>query len=461
MAVLVRILVMALYSSPVLIYYGGDSTRYLRLSFTGYRGLFSDPDSPAGYPAFLDVARWLDKNIVFTVGLQHLFGLATGTFILLLVRKIGGPLWLGLVPAAIVWFSGDFLFLETTLLTESLWMLLLASGLWAAMSSRSSQTVHRWLIFAGTLIAIATLVRSLALPLAVFVALWALWDIGGPWRRRTGAAAAVLVPVVVIVCGYVAIASEGKGYAGLTDMRGFNLYARVGQFADCRQFNPPRGTASLCERTPPNIREGPFYYTYGVGSPLERAGLRADPADAKLLGKFADAAILHQPVDYLRAVGKDLLRYVAVYTVALRPDSGVGPSGMSFGSSTPANQGQTPQALARDFAGDYSGVSSSLPGQGVREFLGVYQEIFRLSGLLSVMLFCVSVTGIFVSPPQIRRALLLFLLMALYLYIAPVALSSYDVRYGVPGGMLLAVAGALGGWSLARRYLVKCEVEVT
>src|SRR5947209_10211546 len=74
---LLRVLVMALYPDVVLTYYGGDATRYLRLPFTGYHGLFSDPNIPAGYPAFLDAARWVSRNIVFTIGLQHLMGLAT------------------------------------------------------------------------------------------------------------------------------------------------------------------------------------------------------------------------------------------------------------------------------------------------------------------------------------------------------------------------------------------------
>jgi hypothetical protein len=452
--VLLRVLILAVYSSVVLIYYGGDSTRYVRLPFTGYRTLLSDPNSPAGYPALLEAARWLDRNIIFTIGIQHIMGLGTAALLLLMVRKAGAPLWLGLVPAGVVLLSGDFLFLETALLTETLWMLLMAAGFWAAMSARSSHNATRWLILAGTLLALATLVRSLALPLAVPVAAWAMWELNGPWKRRLKFAAAIIAPVAILVGGYALLASEVGGYAGLSEMGGFNLYARIGEFAECRKFTPPKGTADLCESTPVDARSGPFYYSYGADAPMYRAGIEADPTGSAVLGKFADAVIEHQPFEYLHTVAKELTRYVATDAIVAPPDSGVGPAGMSFGSDSPANQGQTPALLARQLSEDYSGVNTAPPAQGVREALGSYQEIFRLSGLPTLILFALSVIGLFVSDGHIRRALLLFFCIAIYLYVIPVAVSSYDVRYGVPAGMVLSVAGSLGGWSL-RRYALR------
>jgi hypothetical protein len=451
--VALRIAVMALYSPVVLIYYGGDSTRYARLSFTGYSRLFSDPNSPAGYPLFLDVARWLDKSVVFTVGIQHLIGVSTAALLLLLVRKAGAPAWLALVPAAVVLLSGDFLFLETTLLTETLWMLLIAAALWAVISIRETRNPMRWLVLGGMLFALAALVRSIALPLAIPVAVWAMWELDGGWGRRLTAAATLLIPVVILVAGYAFVASQNDGYAGLTEMGGFNLYARVGQFADCRKFTPPKGTAALCESTPSNRRSGPFYYSYGGNAPIVRAGVPANPTGSRLLGTFADAVIEHQPVEYLRAVAKDMARYIVTDEIVARPDSGVGPTGMSFGSNTPANQGQTPSLLARELSTKYSDVSVAPPGQAVRELLGSYQELIRLSGFPTLILLGFSLAGLLVSRGRERRTTLLFFSIAVYLYVLPVALSSYDVRYGVPAGMVLSIAGSLGGWSLTKRFL--------
>lgn len=457
--ILLRILMMTLYSTVVLIYYGGDSTRYLRLPFTNYHSLFSDPTAPAGYPAFLDGARWIDRNIVFTITSQHLMGIGTAVLVLLLVRRIGAPMWVAMVPAAIALLSGDFLFLETALLTETLWMLLLAGGLCAAVYSRDSHHAMAWLITAGTILALASLVRSLSLPMAVPVAIWVIWEFGGSLATKARLAAAVLVPVAILVGGYAFLAGQESGYSGLTEMSGFNLYARVGQFADCHKFIPPEGTAKLCESTPPNQRSGPFYYTYGTNAPMYRAGLGANPKSSKLLGSFADAAILHQPIAYLHAVGEDLLKYVAPYAVVARPDSGIEPGGMSFASDIPANQGQSPSTLSSEFAEDYSGVSSALPSQGIREALGAYQEIFRLSGLPVIILTALAIVGLFASEGHVRRSLWLIFVLAAYLYVAPVALSSYDVRYGVPASLLLSIAGALGGWSIWKRRFAHSVAE--
>jgi len=48
------------------------------------------------------------------------------------------------------------------------------------------------------------------------------------------------------------------------------------------------------------------------------------------------------------------------------------------------------------------------------------------------------------GSPRMRRAAWLVVLVAAYLFLAPPALNSYDVRYGVPPAELLAVASALG-----------------
>ena len=65
--------------------------------------------------------------------------------------------------------------------------------------------------------------------------------------------------------------------------------------------------------------------------------------------------------------------------------------------------------------------------------------------------FQTTLAGLALSRGSTRRATLLFATLALYLYVAPVALASYDVRYGVPAGLMLSVAGALGGWAVLQR----------
>src|SRR5437879_6376142 len=83
--------------------------RYLRITPTGF---FGDPYAPAGYPAFLRAIYFVSSNLTFTVVLQHLVALVGGTFLYLMMRRLTGRVWLSLVPAGIVFLSGDYIFME-------------------------------------------------------------------------------------------------------------------------------------------------------------------------------------------------------------------------------------------------------------------------------------------------------------------------------------------------------------
>src|SRR5205823_4638029 len=127
-----RALVMVTYSSAVFIYDNGDSTRYARIPTGGYHPpLLSDHVAPAGYPAFLKVIRAIWSAMPFTVGIQHLMGIAIALLLYASARRIGASRGLALVPAAVVLFSGDQLFLEHALLSETLWALFLAGAVYA------------------------------------------------------------------------------------------------------------------------------------------------------------------------------------------------------------------------------------------------------------------------------------------------------------------------------------------
>jgi hypothetical protein len=449
---LLRILVMVLYSDVTLTYYGGDSTRYMRLPFTGYHGLFSDPASPAGYPAFLQVARWVSHDIIFTIGLQRLMGIGTALLVLLALRRLGAPWWAASMPAAVALLSGDHLFLETSILTETLWMLLLAAGVWATFSASPYPHSPLWLALAGVLFALSATVRQVSLPFALFFAVWVAGDHAGRMRDRLRCAGLLLLPALIVLGCYVGVARIEQGYAGFTDMSGFDLYGRVATFADCKDFTPPAGTRALCNDVPPSRRdEGANYYEYDPSSPYYRAGLVQTPKDASIAGRFARAALEHQPFQYLKLVARDFAQYVAPDAIVGLNQAGVPPSGMSFANTVPQNQAESPAQLASEFSGKYSHVDHSLPSQGIRELLGGYQEIFRLNGLVIVLLAFMAIAGPWVTRGHVRRAAVLLLLLSAYLYVVPVAASDYDVRYGVPPGLMLSAAAAIGAWGAIDR----------
>ena len=84
-------------------------------------------------------------------------------------------------------------------------------------------------------------------------------------------------------------------------MSGWNLYARVAPFADCRKFTPPDGTAILCEATPAIEPARAIWLRLGSGIGSQKT-FRAWTKTGRKLGEFAKRAIIHQPWDYVRAV---------------------------------------------------------------------------------------------------------------------------------------------------------------
>jgi hypothetical protein len=445
-AIAVRAVVLLGYSTTVLTYYGGDSARYLRLPFTGHVGLFSDPAMPAGYPAFLNVIRSVTDALAVTIGIQHLLGVATGLLAYAAVRQTRAPVWIAVLPAAVVMLSGDQIFLEHAVLTETLWTLLLVAGLAAAVRAMATDRLD-WFAFASILLAVSALVRQLSLVAPVIVAVCVL-TLPGAAGRRVLRAAAVAVPAVLIVVVYTLVATAGSGRAGLGDLSGFSLYSRVGQFADCSKFTPPAGTRGLCERVPLDQRPGPYGYSYGADSPLVRAGLSASPEDAKVLGTFARAAIVHQPFAYLRTVGKDFLRYFDPQVDAGRAAIGASPEQMSFGERSPVQQGAAPSQLAQQLRARYSHVDPSTAGTGLVVLLGTYQAVFRVGGLALLVLILLTLAGWWRARDLARSGILVFGAVGAYLLVAPPALSSYDARYEVAPAELLAVSAALGLWAL-------------
>ena len=448
---IVRIAAMVLAPSAVYNYFGGDSSRYLRLESTGYTGLFDDPGMTAGYPAFLDALQWISSQLAFTIAVQHLLGLVTAALLYATLRRAGAPLGLALVPAAVVALGGDFVYLEHALLTEPLWTALLAGALYCVVRALGERGPWRWLAAGGALLALSATVRSPALLLPVVLVPWVLLAFGPGPRRRLLAAAALLVPFAVLIGAYAGAARIADGYAGITDLSGFNQYGRVGQFADCRRFTPPAGTERLCETTPAAERPGPFFYQWSPDSPMRRAGYLNTPEDAEVLGRFAREALLAQPLDFARAVAKDVVRFAVPAAGTDRPWSGSGPERMSFGWTAPVQQAETRQQIAAGYATVYDGVATTMPGTGSLTVLEIYQETFRVPGILLLAGLLLSAAGIVLGRGRARLVTLLLLGVAAYIYVVCAALNSYEVRYGMTPSALLLGAAALGAWTLRLR----------
>ena len=441
--VALRLYAMGVYSTVVTDYYTGDAGRFIRF---GYEGIFEDEWQPAGYPLFLAAIREVIDTLTLTIGIQHLLGVLTGLLLYVTVRRAGGSRPMALVPAGFVLLSGDHLFLEHAFLTETLWMFLLAGGLYGAVRGVPDGDL-RWIAAAGAILGLSAITRNVSLVLPAVLALWALVAIPGPLRARLRTACAALVPAVVVVVGYVILATSIGSYSGLGEMSGWSLYSRVGQFADCREFTPPDRTRGLCEARPTEQRPGTFFYYFDAATPARRVFPAMSPDDGEQAGAFARAAILGQPVAYARTVAKDVVRYFHPRAGFDRQLAGSTLEDMSFRtvSPDPANTA----LYASRVQTRYSGVDAT-PDRG-SGLLESYQAIFRLNGLLLLGLLALTAIGAVRCAGRARDVCVLFGVCAVVLLLLPPLVSSYDGRYSVPPAMLLAVSATLAASALLTR----------
>lgn len=451
---LLRLVVMVTYTPAVFNYYGGDAARYMRLSGGGVVQLFGDVAMPAGYPAFLGAIRAISNWLPLTTFIQHLIGLGAAALLYFAVRRAGAPRWAALLPAIVIAISGDQIYLEHAILTEALWIPLLALGLFAAVASLSSPRPGRWLVAAGAILMLSALVRNVSLVMPILVAIWACFALAGSWRERLLNATRVIVPALVLLVAYLVVAGLGDGGRnGLFEDQGLALYGRVAQFADCSQFTPPKGTRVLCVHTPEDEREGPFYWTFSSESPLRKKfDFDIDNQhQQEELSEFGRDAILHQPRSYVRAVLSDLVRFFAPEVGEPRPEDGVVPRYMSFGSNVGVNQAWTPKEMAEIVDEGYSGVGSGTASHTVRTILGSYQSVFRVDGIILLALILLNVLGVIWARGKERAGAVLFFLVGAYLLIIAPATSSYDARYAIPPADFFAAGAAFGlvvlfGW---------------
>jgi hypothetical protein len=418
-----------------------DSAAYIRAA---HYGLSKDTLDPSGYPLFLRLAHAVSSQLAFTVAVQHTLGLVSGLLLFLTVRRLGGPRWLALVPAAVVWFNGDQLFLEHTLLTEPLFTFLLSALAYAAVRCLDESSRTLWPAVAGGLAGALLAVRSVGLLVGPLFILWlalALWRTGHPWLRGVLAAGAA---ALLVVSGYTVVRHDATGrWLPVADGGGWILYSRVAQFADCRHFDPPPGTRSLCESSPPQSRGGQLYYEW-MGGPARRA-FGDPPAHDRLLRSFARAVVLHQPLDYLRTVGDDLRRYFDPTARVTRVGGGADADTITFLRERPRYDSQ----VMREARSYYRPFTVRV-GAGTLLLSG-YQQAMRVHGPVLTLLFLLALAGAWAAQGRVRWALVLLVGLGLYLLAFPVATTVYEWRFGIPGLGAIAAGGALGGWSVAQR----------
>jgi hypothetical protein len=454
-AVVLRVAMLLVYQPAVM--NNPDTLPYVDMAANE---LFSDPARPAGYSIFLRGVHAVSADLEVTIVLQHILGLVAALLLYATVRRIGAPLWAALVAAASVLLCVDQILLEHTVIAESLFVTLLAGALYASVRAlddprpllRGLTTQHAWIAAAGVTLGLATWVRGVGMPLIPFLALWVALALPGPWLARVGRGALAGGTAVAVVLVYFALHSSANGHFGLTEANGWALYGRVGQFANCDEFDPPEGTAALCENTPTATRPGPDFYTWDSRSPAQQLfGYPA--AEDEKLGAFAREAILNQPFSYAFAVFNDTAEFFAPGFHDERPFAGSRYEWYDVQRRDPAVESQVESSLAAYYPGE------TLTVRGGVSRLSDLQQVLRVHPILMLQAMILAAFGIWFARGRVRAGLVLLLGAGLLLLVVSAAVVGYNARYAIPAGGPLTAAGAVGLWVIVRRMLERRDAS--
>ncbi len=258
-----------------------------------------------GYPFLLRLLLPA-HNLDLVTGLQGGMGLAAGIAIYAVLRRRGLPWWGATIPALPSLFDVWELQIEHTIGSDALFTALVTAvvillcwwdrpPLWAV-------------ILAGLLAGYSATVRSVGELLLVVVAIGMIARRAG-WQRVLAVTLAGTLPVACYMTWFYA----RDGRFALTESSGTFLYSRVSSFAECSRMDPPPALRVLCDPRPPGRREGSQEYLWANDTPLATLtgpdnSYRFTPHIEYLTSRFAERAIVSQPLSYAAVVADDTWR---------------------------------------------------------------------------------------------------------------------------------------------------------
>ena len=421
-----------------------DSGNYLESTVAG---LWSDPLRTAGYPMFLRVLRAITPHLLLVIVLQHVMGVAAALLLFAIMRRLGAPTGLALVPCAAVLLSGDELLIEHALLSEAVFTPLLIATLYCAVRARRSGVA--WAAVAGVCAGLSVWTRVAALPLLVTGPVWLVLCERRPTPRTLALGAVSLIVGLATVAVYTEWHYLESGQGGLVTGDGWDLYGRVAPFADCRQFTPPAGTESLCEAQPPAQRppaQTGVWYVFNRSSPAVRsigpAEDTPEPGDMARLQRFSLAAIEGQPLDYLHDVSQDAIRLID-------------PSHASSNSLT-ASVLMTALFTRRKPTGSIAyWQRRAYPGDPLKHGRAgpfrSWEKLTRITGVPFVVLLVLSLLAPWSVRGDARSETRLIVGTTLVLLLFPLFVRGYEYRFVIPLLGPFVVGASLGGWGLLQR----------
>jgi hypothetical protein len=398
--------------------------------------LATSPSRPSGYPFFLRLLMPF-HSFTLVAALQHLIGLAMGALIYALLRRRGLPAWGATLAALPVLFDAYEVQVEQQVMSDALFMLLVTGAVVLLCWDR--RVMWPVALIAGVAIGYATVVRSVALPLLVVVAVCLLARRVG-WRPLV----ALVVAGVVPIGGYMLVYYLQHGRLATADSDGIFLYGRVQTFANCAVMKPSPSLARLCDPRPPAQRPIAVEYIWNRSNPLLKLhqGL-FNPKVNALAQRFAIRAIEAQPLSYLRVVASDTWRAFG-WTHNVNYDYRTDVLYL-FSNPPPQIPASANWPELRAFQ---PGLGQPHAVQPFAGFLGSYQRQVYLRGPLLGLMLLAGLAGVVARWRRWGGMVLLPWCVAVVLLVLPVATSGFSYRYMLS---VVPLASIAAGLAFARR----------
>jgi hypothetical protein len=425
-AAVLRVIAMTAYR-PALWF--NDSFDYLRIGLAPH----PDPIRPAGYGLLLWALRPF-HGLALIAALQHLMGLATAVMIYALVRRRRARPTAAILATVPVLFDAYQLQLEHLLMSDTLFMFLLTAAVTVVLWNPA--ITWRTGAAAGLLLALATLTRTVSLPLIVVFVVF-LMIRRAPWRTMSAFILAAALPVVAYGLWFL----SATGHYALTETDGVFLWGRTAAFADCAKIKSPPDLVAMCPHGRPGERAASSTQIWQYGSPTGWSSGHTFTAETNdRARRFALQAIAAQPLDYAATVadgvgltfGWERRPYPSDYTAGLYrfpaepgtlpavPDLGVG----------------VPQVVrAYDDTGTTGGITEPFAG-----WLRAYQDYVFLRGTMLAVILVVGLLGVL----RRGRGGALTWTVALFLLLVPLLTTDFDYRYVLPAVPFACAAAAIG-----------------
>jgi hypothetical protein len=291
-----------------------DSFVYMQEAVTGKLGEIR----PAGYPAFLRLVGWLPHPLLVVTTLQHLMGIAIAVIVYGLLRYWGLPAWGACLAALPVLFNAHEVALESYILPDTLYGLVVVVATALLLSKRRPQL---WQCAgAALLMAYAAVLRGNGLPLVAIFAVFLLIRRVG-WKALTAAGVIFVVPLA----GYLVMFHSQYGKYNLTESDGLFLWSRTTSFANCAVIKPPADLLPLCPNRATLVRPPvsptprwsvtallseptPTDYLWSAGAWWRHDAHPGINAYNNALGmRFAKKAIEAQPLAYARVAAENVM----------------------------------------------------------------------------------------------------------------------------------------------------------